>query len=88
MTIDVNGTTHVTSRYGVKAKNESVDTTMREKKRKHVLLRVGKIATKITTTHTIPKYNTKLQNEGTTHNQEGKKKSIVKRCCLQQRHKC
>jgi len=32
MTIDVNGTTHVTSRYGVKAKNESVDTTMREKK--------------------------------------------------------
>lgn len=27
-----NGTTHVTSRYRVKAKNESVDATMREKK--------------------------------------------------------
>jgi hypothetical protein len=33
-----NGTTHVTFRYGVKAKNENVNTTMRGKKERHVLL--------------------------------------------------
>ncbi len=33
-----NGTTHVTSGYGVKAKNESVNTTMKEKKKKYIAM--------------------------------------------------
>ncbi len=75
MTIDVNGTTHVTSRYGVKAKNESVDTTMREKKENMYCCEQRRLQQKLQP-HTIPKYNTKLQNEGTTHNQEGKKNPL------------